>query len=371
MSTGAATPARPGNATPAPAVPADPTASGPPTTPTTPWQRRARRGAPLVVPPTVWAWPGYLTLGLGGLAALLAPHLVDELRYVPLLASLVLFGLPHGAVDHLVPGWVRGRPLSRASFAQLIAAYLGLTALGIGLWLVDPLLALALFFLTAVVHWGASELTWFPGQRRRVAFAAARGLVAVILPALAFPTAFDQATRSLLAPFLTHPPDLAPTGWLRILAIAAFALVCALGAGQDRRARLELLGLVAFFALVQPVFAVGLYFIAWHSWRHIVRLATLEPTAAAQMNAGRPRAAVTTVMAATFPLTALSLLGLAGFGALLAVHLTAADQITAVALAMIAALTLPHTLLVAWLDHTAATRARAAVQPEPGVPSAA
>jgi hypothetical protein len=57
-------------------------------------------------------------------------------------------------------------------------------------------------------------------------------------------------------------------------------------------------------------------------------------------------------MAAALPCTVVSLLGLAGFGVLLAVHLTSADQITAVALALIAALTLPHTCVVAWLDRT-------------------
>ncbi len=307
--------------------------------------------AQVSVPVRWWAWPGYVTLWLGGLVALVAPHLVYELRYVPLVASLMLLGLPHGAVDHLVPGWVRKRALGRRGLALLVTGYVAVTAIGIAVWLVAPLVALALFFLTAAVHWGASELTWFPAQPRRAAFAAARGLVPVVLPALASPTAFDQATRSLLSPFLSHPPDLAPAGWLRVVAGVAVAVVCALGAGRGRRPRLELVGLVAFFGLVQPVFAIGLYFIAWHSWRHTIRLAALEPTAASQMDDGHPLRAVATIMVAALPCTVVSLLGLCGFGALLAVHLTSTDQIIAVALALIAALTLPHTLLVAWLDR--------------------
>ena len=313
---------------------------------------RARSAATTAsVPARVWAWPGYVTLMLGGLTALAVPHLVDEMRYAPLVASLLLFGLPHGAVDHLVPGWVRGRPLGEVVFTALIAGYVAVAALGVAIWLAAPLVAIGIFFLVAAAHWGASELTWFPGQRRPIAFAAARGLVPVLVPALAFPAAFDQATKSLLSPFLSHPPGLAPTGWLRLAGVIVVAMICALGAGRGARERAELVGLVAFFALVQPVFAVGLYFIAWHSLRHIVRLGTLEPAAASQIADGRPLRAIISVMRAALPCTVAALLGLVGFGALLAVRLTSADQISAVALALIAALTIPHTLVVAWLDR--------------------
>jgi Brp/Blh family beta-carotene 15,15'-monooxygenase len=225
------------------------------------------------------------------------------------------------------------------------------------LWLLAPVAALGVFFAVAAAHWGASELTWFPTARRRVAFAAARGLVPIALPALAFPTAFSRATTSLLSPFLAHPPAIAPTGPIRLAGFAALALICLAGSGQGTRERLELAGLVTFFSLVDPVFAVGLYFIAWHSWRHIVRLATLEPAAAAALEAGRPAHAVASVLRAALPCTAIALVGLAGFGAALTIDTSSAQQVTAVALAMIAALTVPHAVIVAWLDGVTA-RAR-------------
>jgi Brp/Blh family beta-carotene 15,15'-monooxygenase len=309
--------------------------------------------APADLPPSLWAWPGYVVLGLGVALRLAAPQLVIEGRYVPLVASLVLCGLPHGAVDHLLPGWVRARPLSRRAMAALLGGYV-LTALAVLLlWLTSPLVAAGLFFLVTVVHWGASELVWFAPQRRPWSFALARGVVPVILPALAFPGRFSHALDALLGPFLTHPPDVSVTGWIRALALIAVALICLAGAGDSRRARLELAGLAGFFLLVDPVFAVGLYFIAWHSWRHIIRLSTVDPAASLQLARRRPARAIHTVIVAALPCTLIALAGLGGFAALLAIHITAAAQVTSVALALIAALTIPHAIIVAWLDaHT-------------------
>jgi Brp/Blh family beta-carotene 15,15'-monooxygenase len=131
-----------------------------------------------------------------------------------------------------------------------------------------------------------------------------------------------------------------------VIVVAALA-----GAGRSRRARLELAGLIVFFALVEPVFAIGIYFIAWHSWRHILRLATIQPAARAALQSGHGAQAIGRVLLAALPCTALAVAGMAIFGALLAGHLLQPAGAVAIALAVIAALTVPHTLLVAWLDR--------------------
>lgn len=55
-----------------------------------------------------------------------------------------------------------------------------------------------------------------------------------------------------------------------------------LPAGAQRRVwredAFEIVLLAAFFALVPPVLAVGLYFCLWHSVRHVGRLMLLDPT---------------------------------------------------------------------------------------------
>lgn len=311
----------------------------------------AQSASAAALSPRLWAWPGYVVLGAGFALNLVAPAAVAQARYAPLVASLVICGLPHGAVDHLVPGWVRGRAFSPHEMGRFLAAYLVLTLALIPVWFIAPVLALVGFFAVTVLHWGWSELAWFPAQRRPALVAAARGMAAVFLPALAFPARFNRAVHALLMPFMAHPPRIVPTGTVEIVGLALFATVCLLGLGESLRARLELLGVVVFFATVDPVFAVGLYFIAWHSWRHLVRLATIDPVAAAALAERRPVQAILRVLGAAIPCTLAALLGLLGFAALAAVRLSAPAQITAVALALIAALTVPHTILVAWLDR--------------------
>jgi Brp/Blh family beta-carotene 15,15'-monooxygenase len=298
----------------------------------------------------VWAWPGYLALAAGLVAGVVAPRAVHAARYAPLAASLVVVGLPHGAVDHLVPGWLRGAPLERRDLLRLLAAYGFTVAAGVGLWLAAPLAGLAVFLLVAVLHWGTADLAWSPGVPRPAAFAAARGLVAIAVPAFAHPHGFARAVQTLLAPFLAAPPSLAASGWARGAGLAALALVGLAGAGRRPREMLELAGLAAFFVLVDPVFAVGLYFVAWHSWRHVVRLAALEPVAARLLTTGRPWAATGRVLQAALPCTVIALAGLLALTAVLAVRLADVTELTAVALSLIAALTVPHAAVVAWLD---------------------
>ena len=305
--------------------------------------------------PRVWACPGEITLGAGLVASLVAPRLVHELRYVPLLASLVVLGVPHGAVDHLIPGWVDAQPsrtAERGRRRRLIAGYVALTLGGVLVWLTDPVIGLGLFLLAAVAHWGSADLAWSPGVRHRVGFAAVRGAIPVLWPAVAYPRADAAALQMLLAPF--HPGlTIAPLPGLArgVLAGLIVAAAAGSGAGAGTRERLETIGLLVVFSLVDPVAAVGLYFIAWHSWRHVVRLAAIAPAGAERLRAGHPAAAVGVVLRAAIPCTVVALAGIAALAAALSVAPTAWPELIAPALALIAALTVPHSLLVAWLDH--------------------
>lgn len=73
-----------------------------------------------------------------------ASWLVDRYLLWPLLAGIVVLGLPHGALDHLIPArtgfaWGR-RPVPVALF---LAGYATLVAVYLGAWLLAPAAALA------------------------------------------------------------------------------------------------------------------------------------------------------------------------------------------------------------------------------------
>ncbi len=316
----------------------------------------------------LWTWPGYAAMGAAALLSLGSARWAGELGVPSLLAGLVLFGIPHGAVDHLVPGWARRQPLPLARLAVVMLLY-GLAAgLALGVWWLDPALALVGFFLITVWHWGNAELAFFPGQPRRLSFALARGCIPMFTGMLAAPTAFDRAVGSLFSPFLTHRPFSAPTGTLRLDLVIALGLLSLAGAGRGWRARLELAGLVLGFAVTQPVLAIGVYFIFWHSWRHLLRLSALRTGRGAAADSATPRE-VGAVLVAALPCSIIALGALAGLVGTSLVTAHSAPQLAGAELALIAALTVPHCIVVLWLDIQEGTlRTPRRVHPSTGIP---
>ena len=147
----------------------------------------------MTLPRRSWTLPTYVALAAAALLALLAPTLVARLEWLPLLLSLPLLGMAHGAVDHHVPSRLLKRPLTRRELGLLLAGYAGISVLLMGLWWLAPLLALGLFLLIAVLHWGDGDL-WFceivngrsapRSTASLVAFVLARGLLPIALPLL-------------------------------------------------------------------------------------------------------------------------------------------------------------------------------------------
>ena len=69
-----------------------------------------------------------------------------------------LLGLPHGAVDHVVPGWLAGRPLPLGSLAALLAGYLAVVVVGAVALRLAPAATLVVFLAVAVWHFGRGEV---------------------------------------------------------------------------------------------------------------------------------------------------------------------------------------------------------------------
>jgi Brp/Blh family beta-carotene 15,15'-monooxygenase len=116
----------------------------------------------------------------------------------------------------------------------------------------------------------------------------------------------------------------------------------------------EDLVLVAFFTVVPPVLAVGLYFTLWHAVRHILRLELTDPASARQLHRGRLLAPFLRFARQAWPITAIAVAMLV----VLSVVVRRADL--GVYLVLIAALTTPHTVVVTWMDHVQRTWSRRA-----------
>ena len=110
----------------------------------------------------------------------------------------------------------------------------------------------------------------------------------------------------------------------------------------------ELAGLVVLVLVVPPLAAFGVYFGCWHSVRHVARVVAEDPGNAADLAVGRlgrplRRFAVRAAPPTVAVLVVLGLLWSAAGGW---------RAFVATDLPLLAALTLPHVLVVAWLDTT-------------------
>ncbi|WP_432497543.1 Brp/Blh family beta-carotene 15,15'-dioxygenase [Kineococcus gypseus] len=289
------------------------------------------------------------------LVQLAAPRVWREHGWVVLVAGL-LAGLPHGAVDHLVPAFVLRE---RAPRVLLVAGAYALTA--VAAWLVfraAPAVALVVFVLVSALHFGAGEVAFdderagrpvATGRHRDVLAVAATGGAVLVLPVVGEPA----SVAPVIALLVPGSAGVLP-GWLAAGASAPVLAAVAITLARRLRRRRPLAAaevalLAAVGLLVPPLVAFGAYFGGWHAVRHVGRLLAQDPANAVDLAVGRLlRPLGRFALAAAVP-TALSL---AALGALWSLAGGWRGFVTA-DLAVLAGLTVPHALVVAWWDRRA------------------
>lgn len=288
-------------------------------------------------------------------------------RYLPLAASLVLFGLPHGAVDHLAPARAGDRRATPRWMAGVGAVYLLLGGAYAALWAIAPAVSAALFVALTWLHWGQGDLyaldalgsDHLDGAGVRAGTVLVRGGLPMLVPLLRFPGRYRDVVGAWVALF----GGSFDASWLvaaevRIGLGVAFAAVTVgtLLAGYRRADRgwrrdaAETLLLGGYFLVVPPLVAVGVYFCVWHSLRHVVRLVGVDDGARAALAERGVLAALGRTGRDALPLTAVSLALLVGIGVVAGVA-TAPRTLAALYLVFIAVLTLPHVAVVTWMDR--------------------
>lgn len=286
------------------------------------------------------------------------------LVFLPLTVSALLFGLPHGAIDHLVALGLAGRALKAGNLLVVAGLYLLLAVLYGGLWLIAPSLALAGFLAMTLYHWGKADSVFdrirYPdgvlaeSRLLRWIHTALRGSLPIGLPLLAFPEQSANFLHSCLELFAEGqaPPVELWRLWIGgLLSVLLAVELCLLW--QHRRAGggpcllVETGLLLALFSLVPPVAAIGWYFCLWHGLRHVLRL-TRYRSDSDQTETGARAFGLFFRRALPFTLLSLLFLALAGLG--LPTEGSPARWI-ALYLVLISTLTFPHIILVEWMDR--------------------
>jgi Brp/Blh family beta-carotene 15,15'-monooxygenase len=318
--------------------------------------------------------PGWLVTGVLLVPFALGLSVPTTLQFVPLVASALLLGLPHGAIDHFAYPRVNGDPVTLRAVGVVVAVYAVLGALYGAVWFLAPLPAFLFFIALTWAHWGQGDLyallafadaDYLETRVQRALATVVRGGLPMLVPLLAFPDVYRRVARAFVGLFGTA--SLADAAWLfapgtrLALAVGYGAIVVgslALGfVRADPADRTpwaidagETCLLVAYFALVPPILAVGVYFCLWHAYRHIARLVLLEDCSRTALADRDLWPALGRFAREAAPLTLVSLALLGGLYVLVPRRPGDLLGLVALYLVLIAVLTLPHVAVVSWMD---------------------
>jgi Brp/Blh family beta-carotene 15,15'-monooxygenase len=260
-------------------------------------------------------------------SSVLLPPLTERVELILISGLILVLGVPHGALDTIFARQVY-RLRSPAAWLLALLLYAVLAALVIGVWRISPTVFLTCFLLISIAHF-AGDLE--PGVRTitRILYAGS----VIVLPCLRFES--DVARQF---GFLAGPRS----GALLAAALSVLAwpwLVCSLGAAalesrQHAMAGAELLAVSLLAVVAPPLVGFTAFFCGMHSARHVIRTYHYANRTSLRL----------LISAAAVPMLVIVLA--AGIGWLFLDHSAPSRGVTRFLFVGLAALTVPHMVLV-------------------------
>jgi len=288
--------------------------------------------------------------------------------YLPFTISTLFLGIPHGAVDHLVPRYISNKYETKDSLYWVLMLYFILGTAYTVLWFVFPSISLALFILLTILHWGQGDTyivskvfsaRYLKNNSISVLLSVLiRGYIPMVLTYIFYTDRYIEIVEQIVTIFserigilyiikLDSLPYFASVFFLLMLSVY---LLTAIRNGSNSKTVLfdlsEILVLTVFFYSLPPVLSIGIYFCFWHSCRHIGRLLDSDDSLKEyDIITGCKR-----FMIVSAPMTfgGVVLIGLIWI--LLGHPISVDDQLLSIYLVGIATMTLPHSIVVVWMD---------------------
>lgn len=315
---------------------------------------------------------GLPLLGIFALVGLGSSEWPIVWQLLPFYLSLFILGMPHGAADHLLLWGLTGKDSTSFKIVSLLV-YVSISGLYLFAWGIWPVYSAVFFLVLTIFHWGQGDryLTarlHGAGYLERSKLLSAlhlilRGCLPIILPGYLGNLIYHDFLIAMVAQgggkMTDFPLIIEEKTLFLVVPLALLVLYCLLAPlsarATERKALLidllEGVCLFFWFLFVPPLWAIGIYFVFWHSLRHALRILWIDGAGRAALQTFTLSKLSTRWLRLTTLMTVLALLGLWFILSLpLSINGIELDWLGK-AMIGISILTLPHTLLVCLLDH--------------------
>ncbi len=298
--------------------------------------------------PAINGWVIVVTLGVIGLSQLNYDWLAS-IQYGLLVFGTLLIGIPHGATDDHI--FYKTGLADRFSTSNITfyAGYVVIAGLYAGLWLIWPSGALLLFLIISIYHFGQSQLFYLSTtsfKRFKLPFYLFWGSYVLGLPLMFSYTEALPIIQELIGYRPLTPntvADLAlPLGVglfavnAGFLSIAKYRRMLSKSHLYQEVLNLVLLGLLAY---TTPLFVAFItYWALWHSFNSMIEITTFLTKQARFLD-------VKAFYKRAFPLSVITFAGI-GLIFWLTASFGSRESMLAVFFIIIAAVTLPHSILM-------------------------
>ena len=263
--------------------------------------------------------------------------MITDLTILNIISFLMIFfiGLPHGSFDGAVASLVGFS--NRIQFFQFLIYYLALFVLVILFWLYFPILALTIFIIMTIIHFGLCDWTNFKINKFKYSISFTYGMT--IIFGIIF---FNEKQSFLIFEYLTNDKIYLVQRYfivpyfLTFLSIIYFVYL-SFFEKKLRKGIFEILFLLLIFYIFDPLLSFAIYFCFFHTYKHLKHLIKNI-----YINLTNKKF----VIYSTLVFTVFSWVGGLGILYYLVQNLSLYESMLKVIFIGLAALTLPHMLLV-------------------------
>lgn len=278
---------------------------------------------------------------------ILRPDVADVIKYPMLIICLLIVGIPHGAIDHIVTSSIYKLSDSIFDQAKFYLYYLIMMGIMTGIWISNPVIGFVIFACLTIYHFGQADLERLNINLRlkKILFISrgtmVMGLILISDPTYTSPILFDITGFDLMNSQIFNDYHKIIFWFLPIqyfLAQAIIFLFTNIKVSDFLRITLDSFIIFALFAIVNPILAFSVYFGLWHSVGHVKEMLTFFDKTGKKMS-------IKTFYIKALPL---NIITLAGISLVYWGSVTYNIQLHLVSLLfiIISILTLPHMLIV-------------------------